>query len=68
MARPKKISENDVGQFIKAYGRKSQPGQEPNDRDYSRRIEQAIKRLPPEQLDQLLHGELEVVDNPPPTP
>lgn len=63
MARPKRISENDVGQFVKDYGRKSQPGQEPNDRGYSRRIEEAIKRMPPEQLDQLLHGEAEVVSD-----
>jgi hypothetical protein len=40
--------------FVKAYGRKAQKRVEPNDRKYSREIEQIAKRLPPDELDALL--------------
>lgn len=30
---------------------------DPNDRRYSRKMEQALKRLPQEELDELLRGE-----------
>lgn len=40
--------------FVKDYGRKAQKGVEPNDRRYSREVEQIAKRLPPDELDALL--------------
>jgi hypothetical protein len=46
-----------IGAFMQQYTRKSQRGQEPNDRGYSRAIESKIKRMKPEELDELLNGE-----------
>lgn len=43
--------------FIQQYGRKRHAGHDPNDRHYSRRVERAVKRLPPEELDRLLRDE-----------
>lgn len=50
---------------MQQYTRKSQRGQEPNDRQYSRKIEAKIKRMKPEELDELLNGEQDVVNTPP---
>jgi hypothetical protein len=46
-----------IGAFIQQYARKAQRGQEPNDRGYSRAIEAKLKRMRPEELDELLNGE-----------
>jgi hypothetical protein len=63
MARPKRISEEDVGRFMRAYGRKRPKGAaEPNDRDYSEWIAEAIRRLSPEELDKFLRGEQDDAD------
>ena len=40
--------------FVQQYGRKAQPGVEPNDRGYDRNLEHAVKRMPPDELDRLL--------------
>ena len=45
-----------IGAFMQQYARKAQRGQEPNDRGYSRAIEAKLKRMKPEELDQLLNG------------
>jgi hypothetical protein len=45
--------------FARKYGRKAQKGVEPNDRRYDRKMEQAVKRLKPETLDELLRGDEE---------
>ena len=45
-----------VGEFMRQYQRKAQRGVEPNDRQYSRKVEQKLKRMRPEELDELLHG------------
>ena len=50
---------------MQQYARKSQRGQEPNDRQYSRKIEAKINRMRPEELDELLHGEQDDVSLPP---
>lgn len=48
-----------LGSFVQQYGRKSQKGVEPNDRRYSRAIEEVVKHLPPEDLSELLAGDIE---------
>lgn len=49
---------NEIGRFLQQYARKKRPGQsEPNDREYSRRVEKLVKRLPPEELERLLNEE-----------
>jgi hypothetical protein len=55
--RKKKIL-SQMGEFMRRYQRKAQGGKnEPNDRGYSRKLQQKLKRMKPEQLDELLHGE-----------
>ena len=62
---PKKLNRDEkralraanLALFIKSYGRQSQKGVEPNDRQYSREEEEAIKRLRPEELDALLRDD-----------
>lgn len=56
MSRRKEKLRAEVSSFMQQYGRKSQTGQEPNDRHYSRKIEGKIKRMKPEELDELLNG------------
>jgi hypothetical protein len=43
--------------FLRLYGRRAQKGVEPNDRRYSPDVEAYVKRLKPEELDRLLHGD-----------
>ena len=43
--------------FVNQYGRKAQRGVEPNDRQYSREAEEAMKRLSPEELSAVLNSE-----------
>lgn len=45
-----------IGEFLRQYRRKAQRGIEPNDRQYSRKFEQKLKRMRPEELDELLNG------------
>ena len=45
--------------FLKSYERRSQKGVEPNDRQYDRQEEEAIKRLSPDELDALLRDDEE---------
>lgn len=42
--------------FTSQYGRKAHKGHDPNDRRYDRKVEQRVKRMKPEKLDRLLHG------------
>ena len=61
--RPKKrrkkrrVSEADVGLFLRQYGRKAHRGHDPNDRSYSRDVEKKIKRMKAEELDKLIRGD-----------
>jgi len=56
MARRKNIS-NELGTFLREYGIRAQKGQEPNDRGYDRDIEKQLRRIKPEDLDRMMHGE-----------
>lgn len=47
----------EIGLFMQQYGRKAQRHTEPNDRPYDRKLEEQLKRLPPEELGRLLSGE-----------
>lgn len=47
----------DIGLFVKQYQRKAQRHTEPNDRGYDRKLEERLKRLPPEELGKLLFGD-----------
>jgi hypothetical protein len=46
-----------VANFAKAYARKAQKRREPNDRRYSRELEEELKRMRPEDLDRLLRDD-----------
>jgi hypothetical protein len=49
--------ERQVRTFLRLYGRRAQKGVEPNDRPYNPEVEAYVKRLKPEDLDRLLHGD-----------
>jgi hypothetical protein len=49
----------DIKLFAKQYARPAQKGVEPNDRRYPREIEQRVKRMPPDKLDELLTGDVD---------
>jgi hypothetical protein len=49
--------ERNIGTFLRQYARKAPRGREPNDRRYDRNVEATLKRLHPEELDRLMHGE-----------
>ena len=65
MNKRKEKLQAKIGAFMQQYARKSQRGQEPNDRQYSRKIEAKIKRMKPEELDELLNGEQKDASTPP---
>jgi hypothetical protein len=48
--------EGEVGAFLRQYERKAAPNIDPNDRQYDREIEQLVKRMDPNELDELMHG------------
>ena len=54
--RGKKLKK-ELGGFLKQYQRKSHKGHDPNDRSYDREIEQLVKSLPAEELDELMRGQ-----------
>ena len=56
MSKRKKRLHAELATFLKQYGRKAQRGQEPNDRGYSRHIEALVKKMSPEQFEELLNG------------
>lgn len=47
----------NMGTFLRQYQRKAHRGYDPNDRNYDRKVEQEVKRLPPEELSRLMSGE-----------
>jgi hypothetical protein len=55
--RSKKAIAKEFGTFLRLYGRKAQKGREPNDRPFDPVIEQALRRLRPEELDILMNGD-----------
>jgi len=48
-----------LSSFVKQYGKKAQRGAEPNDRQYSREAEEAMKRLSPVELSAVLNSEID---------
>lgn len=44
----------DLQLFVQQYGRKAQKATEPNDRRYDRRLEKAVKTMPPTDLDRII--------------
>ncbi|MBZ8142856.1 hypothetical protein CLD22_23545 [Rubrivivax gelatinosus] len=46
-----------LSSFVMQYARRAQRGVEPNDRQYSREAEEAMKRLSPEELSAVLSSE-----------
>ena len=60
MSRRKKKMAAQIGEFMRQYQRKSEGGRnEPNDRQYSRKLERKLKRLRPEEFDDMIHGSSE---------
>jgi hypothetical protein len=55
--KSKKAIAQEIGNFLRLYGRKAQKGCEPNDRRFDPVIEHYLRRLKPEELDELIHGE-----------
>lgn len=47
----------ELGRFAQQYARRAHKGWDPNDRSYDRKIEEKMKRLPPEELSGLLSGD-----------
>ena len=61
--RAKKIQQaEDIRLFAQRYSRKAYPGKDPNDRPYDRKVESRVKRMKPEVIDEILHGEYEEQD------
>jgi len=54
--RGKKLR-REIRLFLQQYGRKAQKGFDPNDRSYDRKIEALIKRMKPEELDDIMRRE-----------
>ena len=46
---------NRLGNFLKEYRRKKRRGWDPNDRQYDRRVERLLQRMPPEELDRVIN-------------
>ena len=59
------VSEPELAEFIRQYGRKAPRRGEPNDRGYSREVEEKIKRMAAEELDRLLNGNEDEPDQTP---
>jgi hypothetical protein len=55
MSRRKKHLETQLARFLRQYRRKHGKF-DPNDRDYDRELEAKLKRLRPEELDELMRG------------
>jgi hypothetical protein len=57
MSKRSERLKSQLGKFIQQYARKACRGFDPNDRHYDRKLEQQIKRMKPEELDELLRDE-----------
>ncbi len=48
----------DLAKFAQQYARKKRPGKgEPNDRSFDLELRKLLRRMRPEDIDQLLHGD-----------
>ena len=54
--RGKKLRQ-EIRVFVQQYGRKANRNIDPNDRRYDRKIEALIKRMKPEELDEIMRGD-----------
>ena len=59
MNKRQKRLQSAVSRFAQQYARKKPRGGEPNDRQYSRKVEQMVRHMDPQELDRILHGEAE---------
>jgi hypothetical protein len=58
MTQRRKRLESEMGVFLRQYARKRPAGGlDPNDRRYDRKLEQALKRMKPDELDRLVRGD-----------
>ena len=58
MAYSKKKIKAEYGKFIQQYARKkSKNGFDPNDRSYDRKLEEKLKRMKPEEIQELLDSD-----------
>jgi hypothetical protein len=57
MSKRKRREAGEVGAFLRQYARPASPNIDPNDRHYDREVEARLKRMDPEELDALMHGE-----------
>ena len=55
--RKRRVTEADIGLFVKKYGRKAHRGHDPNVRAYDRNIEKKLQRMKVEEVDRLMRGE-----------
>ena len=56
MSKKKDKIQREIGSFIRQYQRKAQPGWDPNDRRYDRKMENKIKKLDPAELSEIISG------------
>jgi len=56
MSKNREWLEGQIGAFIRQYARKHYPNIDPNDRTYDREIEARVRRMDPQELDELLNG------------
>jgi hypothetical protein len=60
VASRKRRLANQIGEFMREYGRKKRPGGlDPNDRQYDRQLQATVKRMDPAELDEMLHGDVD---------
>jgi hypothetical protein len=52
----KKLIAREMGTFLRLYGRNAQKGVEPNDRPFDPLIAYSLRRMKPEQLDEMING------------
>lgn len=57
MSKRRALLESKSETFRWQYGRKKQPGHDPNDRGYDRALERQIRHMDPRELDEFLRGE-----------
>ena len=57
MSQCKRRLQSKIKPFLRGYGRSKQPGHDPNDRHYDRKLQKKLKKLDPIELDKLMHGE-----------
>jgi len=57
VAEKRALKAASVHRFVQQYTRRAHKGFDPNDRNYGRGVEKAVKRMKPEELDELLRDD-----------